>query len=156
MRALVFVAFLPLLSSCLSQSSLDGFALNREASRGEAVFFVEHQPADTRNLHEVVAQLLVQRGLEAVTTEPAEYDYRVTYVDRWYWDMRMYLIDFRIDIRDADSGVLLATARSYQTSLAALGQRREHIIEKAIIVLLEGPGAIPTPQPRRGRRSTRR
>jgi len=128
------------------------------ASRGlrntdlpQAAYFVQAHPGDTHDLDEVVADALVRHGLNATTAEPATYDYRVTYIDRWYWDMRMYLIDFRIDVRDAETNVLVATARSFQTSLAALGRRREDIIEDAVRVLLEGR-QVATPRPRRRRR----
>jgi len=132
------VAFILLCTSCMSQSSLDGLPL-AELHPAEAIFYVEKQPADTHGLNEAIARILSARGLTAVTSAPETYDYRITYIDRWYWDMRMYMIDFRIDVRDPDTNLLLATARSYQTSLAAMGKGRETIIRNTVTILFEGP-----------------
>lgn len=134
------LGLLPILASCAGQTSLDGFAL-AERDSSEVVFFVERQPEDSHQLDEAIVRVLAKRGVTAVTVEPELYDYRITYIDRWYWDMRMYMIDFRIDVRDPKTNVLLATARSYQTSLAALGKGRENIIADAIKILFEGPAA---------------
>ena len=77
--------------------------------------------------------------VERTRSEPA--DFVVTYIDRWFWDMRTYLIDFRIDVRDAESGRLLATARSYQSSLAAMGHTYQDVIRRTVEALVKGPPA---------------
>jgi hypothetical protein len=70
--------------------------------------------------------------------------------------MRMYLIDFRVDVRDPESDLLLATARSFQTSLAAMGHRHEEFVEEALTILLDGSDARPSSKPRSGGRRSRR
>lgn len=122
---------------CVSQSSLDGFPLPAEAREPGATFAVRHQPQDQRGLDALIAQTLRARGLQIVP-EDAHPDYVVSYVDRWQWDMRMYLIDLRIDVRDADTNVLVATGRSYQTSLAAMGETHRSVVERTVDVLLRG------------------
>lgn len=129
------------LAACAQASTLDGRALPPEAWRAGAVFFVEHQPRDGRNLHETIALVLRSRGLRAVTDPAVRADYVVEYTDRWDWDARMYLIDLRIDVRDASNGVLVATARSYQSSLAAMGETHRSVIERTVGVLVAGPRA---------------
>ena len=123
---------------CVSQASLDGLPLPGEARQPGKIFAVEHQAADERGLDRKIAIALSARGLDAVTGEPGSADYIVSYIDRWAWDMRMYLIDLRIDVREAETNILLATARSYQTSLDALGQTHDSIIERTVNVLIEG------------------
>jgi len=135
------LAILPVLGlmGCLSQSSLDGFALSPQYARTPAVFFVEKLAADQRGLDGIIVDELRRAGLDAVTNEPQHYDYLVTYEDHWYWDMRNYLIDMRIDVRDARTNVLVATGRSFQTSLSAMGETPESIIHKVVDVLIHGP-----------------
>lgn len=129
-------------SACLAActaTTLDGMRL-ADAHPRTAVFFVRRHTADTRNLDKIIAERLSARGINATTTAPdAGYDFLVTYIDRWYWDMRMYLIDMRIDVRDGNSNVLVATGRSFQTSLSAMGQTATDIIDKAVRVIIEGP-----------------
>jgi hypothetical protein len=49
------------------------------------------------------------------------------------------MVDFRVDVHDANTGVLLGTGRSFQTSLDAMGHTYQNIVENALRVALEGP-----------------
>jgi AmiR/NasT family two-component response regulator len=143
-----------LCTGCLSQSSLDGFPLNSSFQHDGAVFYVEHQSKDERNLDKIVAAKLLGHGLNVVTDATETADFTVTYVDRWQWDMRMYLIDLRIDVRDAETRVLVATGRSYQTSVSAMGRSHEEIIAAAVDVIVDGVTRSPPPK-RSGNRRRR-
>lgn len=125
---------------CVSQSSLDGFRLPNEAREQGLTFAVLHQPDDKRGLDKTIAETLRARGLN-ITADAKKSDYIVSYVDRWHWDMRTYLIDLRIDIREAKTNVLVGTGRSYQTSLSAMGDTHRNIIERTVDVLVNGIGA---------------
>ena len=126
-------------TACPSLSSLDGFPMPRETRESGKSFRVVHQPKDERNLDQDIAAALRRRGLKVETDASAETDYVVSYVDRWYWDMRVYLIDLRIDIRDAKTNQLVASARSYQSSLSAMGETHANVVDRTVIVLLDGP-----------------
>lgn len=141
MRSLLSIAVVLVISGCVSQSSLDGFRLPVAAREKGLVFFVQHQPKDERRLDNTIAAVLQSRGIDAVTDPEVPADYVVSYVDHWYWDMRMYLVDLRIDVREPESNILVATGRSYQTSLAALGSSHRDIVEDAVAVIIEGPEA---------------
>lgn len=154
MRRCILVLIALSLTSC-SQTSIDGRKLQLDRAT-EPVFFVRRHANDSHRLDELIASSFRRRGLVAVTEEPERYDYVVTYVDRWYWDMRMYLIDFRVDVRDPENDLLLATARSFQTSLAAMGHRHEEFVEKALVILLDGREALPTPNYSKGGKRPRR
>jgi len=41
----------------------------------------------------------------------------VTYVDKWMWDITMYLLELTITIRDPQTDYPLANGNSYHTSL---------------------------------------
>ena len=150
-RALLVVLLTVACTGCLSQSSLDGFGLPSSAREDGRTFAVRHQPKDPRNLDRLIAEELRGQGL-SLAAEAADADYVVTYVDRWYWDMRNYLIDLRIDVRDARTDVLVATGRSYQTSLAAMGETHQSVIERTVAILIDGataedPQRAPHPRP---------
>ncbi len=51
----------------------------------------------------------------------------------------MYMIDLRNDVRDAKTDILLATGRSFQTSVAAMGETHRSIINAAVDVIVSGP-----------------
>lgn len=124
---------------CLSQSSLDGFSVSDSERKSGAVFYVEKQPKDKRNFDQLIAASLRREGLNVASDPNESADFTVTYVDKWYWDMRTYLIDLRIDIRDTKTGTLIGTARSYQTSLAAMGKSHEEIIDNVVEIVINGP-----------------
>ena len=44
----------------------------------------------------------------------------VTYVDRWMWDMTLYLLELTVTLRDAANDFPLAVGNSYHTSLTRL------------------------------------
>ena len=138
MRVLLILALLPAITACVSLASLDGMQVPSEL-RTEGRYFVRRHAEDGRDLATVIAKSMQEYGFDATATEPAEYEYLVTYIDRWYWDMRMYLIDLRIDVRDLSNQLLVATARSFQTSLAAMGQTHASVIDQVVRILAEGP-----------------
>ena len=117
-------------------SQITGQPMPVERRTPGASFCVERRPEDGRDIASLIAQDLRIRGYVASSGPAAELpgncDYRVTYADHWYWDMRMYLIDLRIDIFDAKNAVLLGYGESYQDSLAAMGKRFPDIVRRAL------------------------
>jgi len=70
-------------------------------------------------IHKLIADKLRARGY-TVTPDgqaPGEVDAVVTYVDKWMWDITMYLLGLTITIRDPKTDYPLATGNSYHTSL---------------------------------------
>ncbi len=134
---------LPLiLAACASTSG----TLLPEANRGEsATYFVENHGEDERNLEILVAEVLRARGLNATggskAERPQSATYVVHYIDRWHWDMRMYLIDFTVEVRDPQTNEVLGFGQSYQDSLAAMGMTQRDVIERAVDELLGQAGA---------------
>ncbi len=82
------------------------------------------------------------RGLEASggcqNARPADFDFLVTYVDRWSWDMRTFLMKITINVEDATSGQIVATSESHQDSLTAMGKSYEDIVTTTTFLLLDG------------------
>ena len=101
---------------------------------GKGVYYVEQSEKDSRNLSELIAARMQARGLNAKAgpAAPPEANYVVTYVDRWAWDMRMYLRDMRIEVRDAKDRSIVGFGDSSQSSLAAMGKSFGDVIDIAL------------------------
>lgn len=134
---------------------LSGCAINRESASfdpnrdivGTEVFFVERFEPDNRGLEQLIADNLSVRGYSATVGEkgevPDKVDAIVTYVDKWMWDMRMYLLELTISFRDPATGIAFATGNSYHTSLTALTP--EEMIDEIlnnIFLADEDPAAV--------------
>jgi hypothetical protein len=74
------------------------------------------------SVQELIAGNLRKRGLEVVDDgKPSErVDAVVTYVDKWWWDITMYLMELTVTVRDPKSDFPLATGHSLHTSLTRL------------------------------------
>jgi hypothetical protein len=83
---------------------------------------VVKQPKDKRNVDDLIKVYLEKRGFvvskgpELQGPYPA--DVAITYVDKWMWDMTMYMIELTIQVRDPKNNFPLATGNSMHTSMA--------------------------------------
>ena len=115
----------------------------------QSEFYVERQPQDGRNLQENIANILRDRGFNVSHGEqgqaPENADYIVSYIDKWYWDMRMYLMSLRIEVRDRSTDHIVAYGESMQSSLAAMGKTHDDIINTALDEMISR-GSITAPQ----------
>lgn len=136
--AIVALSALALLTGCASGQT-SGQALLME-NPNSSTFFVERQPKDSRNLAVNITENLKQRGLEASTGEPGTMPegtlYLVRYIDHWAWDMRMYLADLRIEVRDPTTGAIVAYGQSVQNSLKAMGWTFDTVVNLAVNEML--------------------
>ena len=71
------------------------------------------------SVRKLIADNLRARGYAVATDGQAQekVDAVVTYVDKWMWDITMYLIELTITIRDPQTDYPLANGNSYHTSL---------------------------------------
>lgn len=61
-----------------------------------------------------------------VTSDPepmVRADAIVTYIDRWMWDITMYMLELTITLHDPATQVAMASGNSYHTSLTRKSQR---------------------------------
>lgn len=85
-------------------------------------YYVVHQSKDTHGIHNLIRDRIVKEGLIATAgPELPQSSYQVdsviTYVDRWMWDITMYLLELTVTLRDTTSNFPLAVGNSYHTSL---------------------------------------
>ena len=85
-------------------------------------FYVIQQPKDQRGVERIISNNLVGRGFKATAgPDPgkalADVDAVVTYVDKWMWDITMYLVELTVVLRDPRNNYPMATAQSFHTSM---------------------------------------
>ena len=112
-----------------------------EPTLRSAHFCTERHVKHPRQLDLQVAESMRAAGLDAAAAEsgrcreaPA---YRVTYLDNWSWDMRLYLAKMTIEVLDRRDRIL-AYGEAAQDSLGALGTSHRDVIDRAVGALLEG------------------
>jgi hypothetical protein len=121
--------FLPLFAMLCAVALTTGCAVNRAtanltpgADLGKAkTVYVVNQPKDKAGVDVLIASNLQKRGY-TVTRGPElntgyQADIAVTYVDKWMWDITMYMIELTVTFRDAKTGFPMAVGNSMHTSL---------------------------------------
>ena len=82
--------------------------------------------ADDDNTYVLIADKLRTKGVTVTTgseVPPSKIDAVVTYVDKWMWDITMYMLELTITIRDPKTDFPLATGNSFHTSLSRLSPK---------------------------------
>jgi hypothetical protein len=101
--------------------------------------YVESLLADNHRIDAQIAAALNALGREATfgvaTMRPDGIDAIVSYTDRWEWDFKNYMIEIKIDVRDARTDKPLATGSYYQASLKT--KSSEEVIRLILSPLFE-------------------
>ncbi len=88
---------------------------------GVKSLYVRKLPEDGRGIERLISDQLVAMGKSSTygsdAQPPRSVDAIVTYQDRWYWDITMYMVSLAIQIRDPQTNVPLATGNAMRTSL---------------------------------------
>lgn len=83
---------------------------------------VKPHDKDTRGTDKLIADNLRGRGYQVTVgpEAPPATDATVTYVDKWFWDITMYMLELTINFREPRTDYPLATGNSLHTSLTRL------------------------------------
>ena len=87
--------------------------------------YVRHYPSDNTGVNLEIADKLRSKGVTVMTGNVApagHFDAIVTYVDKWRWDITMYLLELTITLRDPKTEMPLAEGNSFHTSLTRMSQ----------------------------------
>lgn len=90
------------------------------------MMYVQKIPEESRGINVLIVDKLATKGVKATTGEgppPEGIDAVVSYIDRWMWDITMYMIELTITIRDPKTDFPLATGNSFHTSLTRLSPK---------------------------------
>lgn len=85
--------------------------------------YVVRQPKDKEMINTIIAENLRKRGVNATAGNgpaPTNVDAVITYIDRWMWDITMYLLQLTVIVQDPKTERPLATATSLHGSLTRL------------------------------------
>jgi len=117
-RTGLLIASLVFLSACASLNTTK--APDADLSKINTIY-VQKLTGEEADIDKLLVSRLNEMGYQATTgkeeTPPAQVDAIVTYVDRWMWDLTMYMIRLTVQIRDGSSRAILASAESYRPSL---------------------------------------
>ena len=100
--------------------------------------YVEHRLADNHRIDEQIVAELKALGLDAscgyLTMKPDGVDAIIAYEDRWTWDFKTYLIDFKLTMRDQRTNKQVADGSFHQASLTT--KSSEEVIREVLGKLL--------------------
>ncbi len=88
--------------------------------------YVKKFADDNANTNVLIADKLRSKGVSVTTgseAPPSDVDAVVTYVDKWMWDITMYMLELTITIRDPKTDFPLASGNSFHTSLTRLSPK---------------------------------
>jgi len=113
--------------------ALAGCAVNRATANADdtlhwdtvKTLHVKQLEGEDGSTKRLIADRLRASGF-TVTADPeamGQPDAVVTYVDKWMWDLTMYMIELTITLRDPKTDAMLATGNSYHTSLTRKSQQ---------------------------------
>lgn len=117
---LMALGLLWLLGGCANQSTA---TVSPGTDLGKAkTFYVAKQPRDSHDIDRLIRDDLVKRGYTVMSgPELPASDYRadivVTYLDRWHWDITLYLLELTVTFRAPATGFPMANGYALHTSL---------------------------------------
>jgi hypothetical protein len=119
--------FISIVLLLLAALLFSGCAINRATATADPTFdpisiktmYVVKHAADGRGVNLLIVNKLQSMGYGVTTgvSTTSDADALVTYVDKWMWDMKMYMLELTITIRDPKTDFPLASGNSYHTSL---------------------------------------
>jgi hypothetical protein len=111
----------------LASSLLTGCAVNRATATVDPsanlgaikTVHVIKRPDDDGIVKDLVVNKFQSKGYTVTsgTEKPKNVDAWVTYLDRWMWDLTMYMLELTITVRDPNNDYPLASGNSLHTSL---------------------------------------
>lgn len=143
LKAGVLVALASVLSNCSVHENTRQISPSfSEAGVGRLrTFYVRKHADDDYNLAEEMAARLELMGYRATSgsahSPPGRVDAVVSYMDRWMWDMTMYMISLDVQLREPGSDTILATAKTVRSSLVRKSQ--QEMIRETLDKLLKNP-----------------
>jgi len=102
-------------------------------------FYVQKRTEDERGIDRLIADRLTLMGFTAShgTDGPsAPVDAIVTYQDKWWWDLTMYMIQLDLQIRDAHTKMVLANGQSMRTSF--IRKSADEMVEEVLTEVFKG------------------
>ena len=108
------------MTGCASNRATATLMADADLGKVKTVYIV-HAESDTHGVDKNLQAAFKKKGIEATVgpahAPPYEGDASVTYVDKWFWDITMYMIELTVTVRSPANDFPLATGNSMHTSL---------------------------------------
>lgn len=109
-----------MMTGCAVNRSSANLAPGTDLAAIKTAYVVKHDK-DDRKINEIIKTKLESKGYLVTTgpelPTPYTTDMSVTYVDKWMWDITMYMLELTVNFRDPKSNFPIATGNSFHTSL---------------------------------------
>jgi hypothetical protein len=94
--------------------------------------YVTRYAPDDRGINLLITNKFKKMGYDVSTGvgKSSDVDVIVTYIDKWVWDITMYMLELTITLRDPKTDFPLASGNSYHTSLSR--KSPEDMVEEVI------------------------
>lgn len=130
----------------ISMSLASGCAVNRatatidpstDLASIKSLHVVKHPP-DGRGIDLLIVKKLKSMDYHVTNGagKRADVSANVTYVDKWFWDITMYMLELTITLRDSETDFPLASGNSYHTSLTR--KSPEEMVDEVLTNIFKG------------------
>lgn len=139
----------PIFLICWAMSMMTGCAFNRASANlmpgtdllAIKTVYVVKQPKDNHGIDQLIKTKLESKGYVVSTgperSTPYNADAAVTYIDKWMWDITVYMLELTVVVRDPRSNFPLATGHSLHTSLTR--KSPEEMVDEVITNIATAP-----------------
>lgn len=118
----MLILWLSLLTTGCTVTKLESNIAPGENFSNLETIYVETLPADERGIQKLLEDQLNSMGFTASSgskaNAPENVDAILTYEDKWMWDLTMYMIELRVQVKDPATDFERGSAFSYRTSLS--------------------------------------
>ncbi len=137
---MAIVGAMVLTSGCAVNRATASLSPGADLSKVKTAYVVKHDK-DKNNVNQLIKTKLEKQGYVVTTGPemPAPYatDMSVTYVDKWMWDITMYMIELTVNFRDPKTNFPIATGNSLHTSLTR--KSPEEMVEEVLTNIQASP-----------------
>lgn len=120
LNLLVIISAFLLMTGCAVNRATASLNPGADLSTIKRVY-IQKEEGDDRAIDDIIKANLTKRGYIVTTgtdAKPASpVDAALTYVDKWMWDITMYMLELTVTLRNPDSGFPIAVGNSFHTSL---------------------------------------
>lgn len=120
--ASVFLALcaMSMMTGCAVNQATASLSPGTDLATIKTAYVVKHDK-DNHKVNELIKAKLESKGYVVTTgpelPTPYKADMSVTYIDKWMWDITMYMLELTVNFRDPKSNFPLASGNSLHTSL---------------------------------------
>jgi hypothetical protein len=117
---LALIGVMSLMTGCAVNRASGTLTPGTDLSKIKTAYVVKHAK-DNHNINQIIKTKLESKGYVVTTgpemPTPYATDISVTYIDKWMWDITMYMLELTVNFRDPKTNFPIATGNSYHTSL---------------------------------------